>query len=643
MEEVSKGLTTEQAIKNQKLYGKNQIIIKHKYDKFMKFINIFGLIIIPTIISIIVYILKKEYIYSLIIFLIYALLVITKLLIGKKVKKRKENIDEIITNKYKVIRDNKEILINEEEITVDDILILKSGDKVPVDGLIIKCHNLYVKQMNEIVKKDITSINKNEVLKTNYLYANSLIIKGNATIKVSNVGNSLFCYQDKPLNKNKLFNISSIIDIILLILCIIVTIFLCIKINIYSGLLIGCSSLFSMLILNFKFLTDNYNTSCMYKLIKNKIYLKNNLIYNKSNKIRYLCLNKEKFITEGNLSVKEIFSNNIPKDELLINMILSYSTFHSDDIINAVKSYYNDKVDIENLVKKYPYDKRNNLHASVFEFEEEKHLFVSGDLESLFDICDLDVDEKYKLHNFQKDLYKKGFIVVGVASKEINEIKSDIFDYNIHFDGIIALYDFPKKNAKAFIDYYNNKNIKTLIFTNDNKTICKALGKNLKLYTDEIFDDADLNELSDDEILYKLKKIRIFSNISGENKKRLVDLLETNSLYTVTTINYESDLISFENSSIKMTPYDIDKSGLMYLSDIVLLNNEFDTIKKGLISPNKFVLSKNRLIRMLCVLSIINLFVLIALIWFNILEFSPMILLLLNFLFHLMYLIKFKK
>ncbi len=643
MEEVLKGLTDKQVDNNQKLYGKNIKTSTTKYNTISTIINIVGLIILPVVIIIIINLLKKEYLVAIIILISYLILIIVRLINNKINNKYMLENSELLNYKYTVIRNGEEKLIKSSEITIDDLLIVKEGERVPVDGLIVKAKNLYVKEFNNFVKKNTSLLNKNDILKSNYLYEGSLILKGTATIKITNIGLNTFFYLNKLESKNKMDKISNVVDIICIVIYLISLLVVIFTLDVYSGFIINSSILISVLLLNFSYTLKSFMNTYFNKALKYNIYVKNKKIIRKISKINYLCLNKENFITEGILKVKEIYSNNIPKDELLLNAILSNPSSKKGDMFDSINKYYNKEVTFNNLVKQYPYDEKNNLYASIYKFENKNHLFVSGDLESIFDICELDVEEKYRLHNFQKSLYKKGLVVIGIASKQINSIELDIFNYNIHFDGLIALYDFPKHGIESFIKEYNNKNIGTLIFTNDNKIISKALGENLGIDTEEILDDKIITESSDEELLNKLKKNRIFSKIKDKNKKRIIDLLEKNSLYTITTFNSLKDLINFENSSIKITLSKFNKSALMDFSDIILYDNSFNTFRKTMITLYKFLEKTKRLIFILSVLTFINLLTIVILSCVRIIGILPIILIIEILILNLKFLMYNKK
>ena len=90
----------------------------------------------------------------------------------------------IVNNtKVSVIRDGKTIKISPYDIVIDDIIVLKNGDVVPTDVLVLNSN------LCEVDESIITGETKNVIKKKNdTIFSGSIIISGSLKAKVINIG-----------------------------------------------------------------------------------------------------------------------------------------------------------------------------------------------------------------------------------------------------------------------------------------------------------------------------------------------------------------------------------------------------------------------------------------------------------------------
>ena len=118
-------------------------------------------------------------------------IIICNLLIGTiqecKSKRVVEKLKLLNDSKIKVIRDSKEEQILPTEIVLNDIIILSTGDQIPVDGIIITDD---VVEINEALLTGESV----PVKKTNgdKVFAGSYIYSGSATIRADIIGNDTY-------------------------------------------------------------------------------------------------------------------------------------------------------------------------------------------------------------------------------------------------------------------------------------------------------------------------------------------------------------------------------------------------------------------------------------------------------------------
>ncbi|MBE6152829.1 MAG: HAD family hydrolase [Firmicutes bacterium] len=586
------GLNDNEVLNNQKLYGKNTLTNNNKNS----YIKLIIPIILSLIICVILYLILNKTIYAVIMIFISILILIIQIYKRIKLSKIIENLNKFKNNICKVIRNNKELIINSEDITINDIILLKEGDKVCADAIILESNNLYVDESNLIkdrnsILKSYDLLDKDAQLKSNYIYKESLIINGSVIAKVVNIGNKTWFAKNKsdiPNNENEfnlqkrinnLYRIFTIISIIIFAIIIIVSIF--INDNVIYGLISGITISIATLplITPLTYLLLIYNN--IYTLTKNNVIIKNISSLDIISKIKCLCVDKFGIITENKIVVKELYSS-LDKNDALVHCALACDKNTNDLFENAINEYVKNNNIIINdeykLVEKYPFNNKTKMMANVYEYNGELYIFVKGTLNSLFDICDLDVEEKYKLHNFQKQLFQQGLEVMAFGSNKIKKIEKDIFKYNISFDGIISLYNYPKANTKEATEICKQLDIKLVVLSEDKKEIAAHIGKEIGINSSTILKGKEIENMSDSELLDKLKNVNIFSRINSDHKLRILKTLKHNYDIVAITGNKVNDrfILNDADIGISMNKFGTDVS--KNFSDIIILDDNFSTI-----------------------------------------------------------------
>ncbi len=651
MADIIKSLTSEEVLNNQKLYGKN--VINHKRKNILIIILEFLIkqpIFYFAILCISLYIYNGEIlncilfsIISIIILLIHSYLLIK---IKKVMKIMCKNKKIIVT----VIRDDKEKQIYSDELTINDIVILKKGDKIEADSIILECDNLCVDETNlggNIVNKSFDLLDKNAKYKSNYVYSNTFVTNGIAKVKVMNIGNNREFVKNiknncKITNNNlvkKANKFSKILTVFIILLSLISIISVIInKTNIILGLLSSISILLNIIPLNYSLIIFYHQINGIYKNISKSAVIKdiNNLETLKD--LSYLIVDKTNYITLNKMKVKEVYSNNIHNEELIKNGLLALNCEKNDKLKKAIEEVNTQYIEDYKIIKRYPYSNKTKIIANIYEKDNEKFMFAVGNLESIFDISDLDVEQKYKLYTFQKDLYKRGLHILAVSSDLIEKEEDDFFNYNLHFDGIITFYEPLKDDIKDVVKQAQNMNINIIMLTEDNELISKKIGNEIGLKNYEnVITNKELNDIKIED---KINDLGIIINISEKNKERIINYLKNNNKKVGATIN---DLQINNGADINISIEKLDNDLIYDKSDLVLLEDNFkviiDTINK---SKNIYNNIKNILKYLIIVTCITTIITSVLSIIFNIMI-SPIYILILIFIYSIISIMLYRK
>lgn len=321
------GLSSKQGKEYLERFGKNKIKQKKQKNPIILFGTQFkDILVIILLISTIISIYMGDYIEAITIASIIFINAIIGFIQQLKTEKSIEFVNKIPFPKANVLRDGNFTKISVEDIVIEDVFSISSGDKIPADAVILKASNLMVdesiltgecipskKSVGDISDKD-NSLNKKTIL-----YSGTVVTKGRGTALVISTGmdtqiGKISCLIDKSKEsktnlQNKLKEISKIIVIVCIAICLIV----------FVGGIIRGESISQMIILSLSTAVAGIPeglptivTICLALSIKRMVF-KNSIIKNlhtleKLGCTTVICTDKTGTLTENKMTVKEIVS-----------------------------------------------------------------------------------------------------------------------------------------------------------------------------------------------------------------------------------------------------------------------------------------------------------------------------------------------
>ena len=103
---------------------------------------------------------------------------------------------------------------------------------------------------------------------------------------------------------------------------------------------------------------------------------------------------------------------------------------------------------------------------------------VKGAYENVLKLCRLDTNT-YDEVKKQIDKYsKEGYRILAIAKDDnINAIPNSLFDVNLYFEGLIALYDPPRMGVKESLNECYSAGIRVIMITGDSGDTAKGIAK----------------------------------------------------------------------------------------------------------------------------------------------------------------------
>ena len=382
--------------------------------------------------------------------MVITLYTIGKLLEEKALNKSRKEIENLVTLKVPFAnlktKDNV-IRVNVEDIKVGDKLVVKKGEKIPVDGIVMEGESILDTSMLTGESEEVKIKEKDEILSGSINKGNVIVMKADKVYSESVVSKILELLSNATNKKAKtetfVAKASKIYTPIVILLAVMVILLLPLLFNmsysesVYRGLtflVIACPCAIAISI-PLSYFTGIGVSGRNGILIKGSNYL-DNLSY-----VKNIIFDKTGTLTSGEFRIEdiEIIDKKYQKDEI-INILCKGESLSNHPIAKSILKLQKGKIDNKN-VKNF-----KEIDGGIsYEINNDKISVGSKK------ICNCDIETMLHLNINGKH----------VASIIIN-------------DGI-------KENANNVIDYLKENNINTYIFTGDKKDIAKEISKRLNI------------------------------------------------------------------------------------------------------------------------------------------------------------------
>ncbi len=330
MEKRFNGLTEKQAKKNLDKYGLNEIKEIGKISPLRILIRqiksnfIIYLLLIAMVLSFFV----GKYITAYVILVVILVVILTGFFQEYKAEKAIEKLKKMVTPISIIIREGVQKEVLTKEIVPEDMLVLRTGEKIPADCIILSDKNLLVNEAvltgesDEISKfsaKDVDNPSKD-----NLLFAGSFIVDGKCTAKVTHTGMgtkfgkiaSLISGAEKELPLQKKVNsISKYMALIGMVMAVLTGLAILIQSEITHELLIEILILTIAIAVSafpegFPVVLITTLSAGAYRMAQKNAIVNRMSIIETLGETTIICTDKTGTITKGEMTVRKIFLNN---------------------------------------------------------------------------------------------------------------------------------------------------------------------------------------------------------------------------------------------------------------------------------------------------------------------------------------------
>ncbi len=636
------GLTDTEALERLKKYGKNELP-KKKPDGIIKIF--FRELLDPIVLILLVAIIASLVIGEKVDAIAISFIVLIDLLMGtfqeNKANHTAMALSNLVKEKVKVLRNNKEVEIESNLLVVGDIIILSSGDKIGADVRLIEAHNFTVdesiltgeslpveKDVAKLVDKDLSITDQN-----NMVFAGTSVITGRAIGVV--VGTAITTEIGKiadTLNKTKeekspltirVEEFSKQITFIIIGIAIVITLLLFSKGISYNEIFLSVIALsVSAMPEGLPLALTMALTIASNKMAKKKVIAKKLHSVESLGSVTVIATDKTGTLTANEQTAKKILLPNgntyditgsgynvkgevvgkeleFAKEIALLGVINNEARFtskeHFGDSIDMAFLVLGEKLNLNkekiNIIEVIPYESQNKYSAVFYEKDGDIYCTIKGSLEKVLDFCSsinlLDRFSKNKLIKQNEDLANSGYRVIALADGKVKKkdkySEEDIKD--LTFMGMVGFIDPIRKEVISSIKECRNAGIKVLMITGDHPLTAFAIAKELKL-TDNYKEVAtgidvekyySMGEVAFDKFISSKK---VFSRVAPLQKLQIVESLKRQKEFVAVTGDGVNDAPALKSANIGVamgSGTDIARE----TANMIIIDDNFKSIVNG--------------------------------------------------------------
>ncbi|AZZ65209.1 cation-translocating P-type ATPase [Metamycoplasma phocicerebrale] len=258
-------------------------------------------------------------------------------------------------------------------------------------------------------------------------------------------------------------------------------------------------------------------------------------------------------------------------------------------------SKYKTKADLINeyhRISVLPFDSDRKLMSTINKINDKYLVIVKGAPDVLINKSFLDNKQKDLILKKNNEWANNAYRVLAIASKEISKKDLDKFkklnsnqknaflEKELNFDGLVAMIDPPRQEAKDAISICRSAGIKPVMITGDNINTAIAIAKSLDIYRDgdKTITGIELDKISDEDLANSIEKYSVYARVKPEDKLRIVNAWQKRNQVVAMTGDGVNDAPALKKADIGCAMGITGTEASKQAADMILADDNFSTI-----------------------------------------------------------------
>jgi Ca2+-transporting ATPase len=525
-----------------------------------------------------------------------------------------------------VIRDGKQQRIAGREVVPGDLMLLKEGDRVAADAVLLSCNDLSVDESmltgESVPVRKLPGSADSIALQPGgddhpFVYAGTVLVQGSgiglvkATGKSSAIGQIGKTLQEARTGASPLRIQTDRLVRRLAIYAGALCVLLVLMYGISRGhwldaLLAGISLAMAALPEEFPVILSVFMALGAWRISRRHVLTRQLNAIETLGATTVLCTDKTGTLTENRMVISKLYSNGQmlqverhsplpePWHELVEFGILASERDPFDPMERALHELGQRTLsgsehlhEAWSLVHEYSLTPDLLAMTHVWQGDNrERHMVAAkGAPEAIIDLCHLPEALAVTIAKAAADMADQGLRVLGVARAELDpgqdpehQWPAQQHDIGFSFVGLLGLQDPLRHEAAEAIAQCRAAGIRVVMITGDHELTAQAIARKLGLPSSQALTGAELDMLSDETLRARLRDAQVFARIVPQQKLRLVEAFKDNGEIVAMTGDGVNDAPALKAAHIGVAMGKRGTDVAREAAGLVLLNDDFASL-----------------------------------------------------------------
>jgi Ca2+-transporting ATPase len=541
----------------------------------------------------------------------------------RKTERALEALRDLSSPRALVVRDGVKRRIAGREVVRGDILILKEGDRVPADAVLLDCHDFKADEslltgesvpVTKMPWDGVAQIARPGGDDLPFVYSGTMLVQGNAIAEtlatgsrteIGKIGRALQTIEQEATTLQRDTRVVvvrlAILGVGLAVLA--ALLYALMRGGWLDGLLVGITLAMAILPEEFPVVLTVFLALGAWRISKNRVLTRRVPAIETLGAATVLCVDKTGTLTLNRMVVKKLAAGGAVQDIRALDDhlpeglhdVLEYAVLASeinpfDPMERALhdlgerhlrdrRAWHEDW----DLIKEYPLSPEMLAHTHVWRTGEDGECRVAakGAPEAVAALCGLEADAWKRIETDVQRMAAEGLRVLGVARARFAaaDLPPQQNGFDFEWLGLVALADPVRPTVRGALAECYTAGIRVVMITGDYPVTAQAIARSIGLEpADGVITGTELSGMSDEELRRRIGNVNIFARVVPEQKLRLVDALKSSGEVVAMTGDGVNDAPALKAAHIGIAMGGRGTDVAREAASLVLLEDDFDSI-----------------------------------------------------------------
>ena len=470
------------------------------------------------------------------------IIVVITVLQRNRTERALESLRDLSSPRALVIRDGKESRIPGAEVVRGDLFLLREGDRIAADGMLVQAHDLQVDE-SLVTGESVPVAKTSEAVLAGTLVARgtgqAIVTATGAKSELGKIGISLATVErGKTTLEREIGRIVAYIATIGIALCLVtVAGFAYTRGDLIGGILAGLTLAMALVPEEFPVVLTVFLALGAWRISRHGVLTRQLAAIELLGETTVLCCDKTGTLTENRMRVTELSASqgwrnssawSDAERRMLDAAALACETSPFDPMERAIRDESGRVNSLPGddgfLERRYPLTDRFLAVAHGWRFPDgTARLVLKGAPESVIARCSLPEDERRHVAGEAASAAQRGLRVLAVAEASPKGPWLDDPDgYDWRFLGLVALADPVRASVPAAIALCRRAGIRVVMITGDHPATAREIARQAGLDAADVVTGAEIAALDDTALDERARRVHVFARVRPEQKLRLV-------------------------------------------------------------------------------------------------------------------------